>query len=318
MSQRIFLGSCVDVLPNIGSRYGFVIADPPYSRAGAAHTSTTTAAGKHASLVSSDQFWEHWFCDQWRVIAACSELWACAMVFCDYRTIGALERAVVASASGWSVTQCAVWDRGSIGLGSPMRAQHELIAFIRGPEFKWDGRKDIANVFRCDWPYGSHENHPAEKPVKLLREILQDFARGRVLDPFCGSGSSGVAARSLGMGWDGIEQDAETARIAADRLGQRVRLFCDTVVRRRPGDASVYLMNRQRKGWGESAIQFARVEDIELFYTVAVGEWTSDSHGEYAPATLVADRPERSREQGTLAEMFEPLLSPAETEETSR
>jgi site-specific DNA-methyltransferase (adenine-specific) len=205
-SQRLFLGSCVEILPSLGVRYGFVLADPPYSRAGAAHTSTTTSIGRMSALSSGDQFWEHWFTEQWRVIAAVCEPWACAMVFCDYRTIGALERAVMATESGWTLTQCAIWDRGSIGLGSPMRAQHEMIAFIRGPAFKWDGRKDISNVFRCDWPYGSHENHPSEKPVTLLKEILQDFARGaRVLDPFCGSASSGVAARALGLSWDGVE-----------------------------------------------------------------------------------------------------------------
>lgn len=287
MSVRLFLGSCAEVLPAIGVRYGFVIADPPYSRAGGSHTSSTNAAGAHSALASSDQFWEHWFSDQWRVISAVCEPWASAMVFCDYRTIGALERAVVASESGWAVTQCAVWDRGSIGLGSPMRARHELIAFVRGPDFKWEGRKDIANVFRCDWPYGSHQNHPAEKPVRLLRDILQDFApHGRILDPFCGSGSSGVAARELGLSWDGIEQDPDTARIAAERLNRRVRLFADTVVSRRDGDASIYLMNRQRKGWGESAIPFRSVQEIEVFYSVRVGEWTRDEYGEYAPAIL--------------------------------
>jgi DNA modification methylase len=288
-TQRLFLGSCVEVLPSVGRRYGFVIADPPYSRAGAAHTSTTTSAGMHSVLAQSDQFWEHWFCDQWRVIAAVCDSSACGMVFCDYRTIGALERAVVASESGWSVTQCAVWDRGSIGLGSPMRARHELIAFVRGPDFKWDGRKDIANVFRCDWPYGSHPNHPAEKPVKLLKEILQDFARGCVLDPFCGSASSGVAARELGLDWDGVEQDAITAKVAAERLRKRVRLFQDTVVRRRDGDALVYLMNRQRRGWGEYAIPHKDVAEIEVFYAVSVGDWQRDEHGEFAPARLVND-----------------------------
>lgn len=287
--QRLFLGACSDVLMSLGTKYGFVIADPPYSRAGGAHTSTTNAATKHSVLSASDQFWEHWFSDQWRVITAVCEPWASAMVFCDYRTIGALERAVVASESGWALTQCAVWDRGSIGLGSPMRAQHELIAFARGPAFKWEGRKDIANVFRCDWPYGSHPNHPAEKPVRLLKDILQDFApsEARVLDPFCGSGSSGVAARELGLPWDGIEHDAGTARIAAERLRLRVRLFQDTVVRRIDGKPGVYLMNRRKKGWGEYAIPFRSTDEIEVFYHVKVGEWTSDEHGEYAPATLI-------------------------------
>lgn len=288
--QRLYLGSCAEVLPTLGARYGFVIADPPYSRAGAAHTSSTTAAGSHSALASSDQFWEHWFSQQWRFIAAVCEPWACGMVFCDYRTIGALERAVSASESGWIVSQCAVWDRGSIGLGSPMRARHELIAFARGPAFKWDGRKDIANVFRCDWPYGSHPNHPAEKPVRLLRDILGDFARGRVLDPFCGSASSGVAAKELGMDWDGCEQDADTARVAAERLGLRVKLFQSTVVRRIKGEPGVYLMNRQRRGWGEYAIPFRSVDEIELFYAVSVGAWDRDEHGEFAPVTLLDER----------------------------
>jgi site-specific DNA-methyltransferase (adenine-specific) len=206
------------------------------------------------------------------------------MVFCDYRTIGALERAISASESGWALTQCAVWDRGSIGLGSPLRAQHELIAFVRGPSFQWDGRKDIANVFRYDWPYGAHEHHPSEKPVGLFRDLLHDFARGsRVLDPFCGSGSSGLAARSLDLKWDGIEIEPETMKVAAERLGQRVRLFCSTVLRRADGNGHLYLMNRKARGFGEYAIPVKNEDELRAFYHVTVGEWSRDEHGEFAP-----------------------------------
>lgn len=166
-----------------------------------------------------------------------------------------------------------------------MRARYEQIAFVRGPSFKWEGRKDIANVFACDWPYGSHPNHPAEKPVRLLKDILQDFGAGRVLDPFCGSASSGVAARELGIAWDGIEQDAVTAKVAAERLGCRVRLFADTVVRRDQG-GSLYLMNRQHRGWGERAIPVRSVDEVEVFYAVEVGEWQRDEYGEFAPVLL--------------------------------
>jgi DNA modification methylase len=289
MSCRLFLGSCSEVLPTLGARYGFVIADPPYARAGAAHTSRTNTAGAHSAVVASDQFWEHWFSDQWRVIASVCEQWACAMIFSDYRTIGALERAIAASESGWTVSQCAVWDRGSIGLGSPMRAQHELIAFARGPAFKWDGRKDIANVFRCDWPYGSHPNHPSEKPVRLFKTLFEDFAHGRIIDPFCGSASSGVAAKELGLAWDGIEMDAITAKVAAERLRQRIRLFDNTVVRRIDGDSTVYLMNRQKRGWGEYAIPHRNTAEIEVFYSVSVGDWAVDEHGEFAPVCVIED-----------------------------
>jgi hypothetical protein len=173
-----------------------------------------------------------------------------------------------------------------------MRARYEMIAFVRGPDFKWAGRKDIANVFRCDWPYGSHQHHPSEKPVTLLRDILSDFAAGaRVLDPFCGSASSGVAARALGLSWDGIEQDAETAKVASERLGLRVRLMAPTVIRRAPGDSGVFLMHRQKRGWGEYAIQMRSAQDVEVFYDVHVGEWATDEHGEYAPVSLGRSTP---------------------------
>jgi len=85
------------------------------------------------------------------------------------------------------------------------------------------------------------------------------------------------------MAWDGVEQDAGTLKIAAERLGRRVRLCADTVLRRREGESGVYLMNRQRHGWGEYAIQFRNAEEVEVFYHVTVGGWDSDEHGDFAP-----------------------------------
>lgn len=281
----VTLGDCEEALACVKDEYAFVIADPPYSRAGAAHTSRSNMSGSMSGLQASDEFWCHWFSDKWRAIARACQDSACALVFTDYRTIGALERAVSASGSGWELTQAAIWDRGSIGLGSPMRAQHEMIAFVRGPSFKWEGRKDIANVFRCDWPYGKHPHHPAEKPVELLSRLVRLFLTGggRVLDPFCGSGSSGVACKSLGVPWHGIESDALIAKVAAERLGLRIRMFADTVLRR--DGHRLYLMNRRGRGWGERAVEVASVSDCELRFAVTVGAWSEDEHGPYAVVT---------------------------------
>ena len=88
------------------------------------------------------------------------------------------------------------------------------------------------------------------------------------------------------MAWDGIEVDPETAKVAASRLGRRIRLFQDTVLRRRDGDRAVYLMNRQKRGWGEYAIPHRSAEEVEVFYAVSVGEWASDEHGEFAPVCV--------------------------------
>jgi len=88
-----------------------------------------------------------------------------------------------------------VWDKLSIGLGGAWRAQYEFIAWY---EKGSPGRASatLGNVRR----HARVRGYPTEKPVSLLRElIMQSSAAGElVLDPFCGSGNTGRAARQLG------------------------------------------------------------------------------------------------------------------------
>ena len=62
--------------------------------------------------------------------------------------------------------------------------------------------------------------HPAPFPVALAQRLigLYSWPSDRVLDPFCGIGSSGVAAKRLGRAWVGIDTSAEYCRIAEERI----------------------------------------------------------------------------------------------------
>jgi site-specific DNA-methyltransferase (adenine-specific) len=62
--------------------------------------------------------------------------------------------------------------------------------------------------------------HPTQKPVALLTRIVEATAPedGLVLDPFSGSGTTGVAALRLGRRYLGIERDAEWLALARARL----------------------------------------------------------------------------------------------------
>jgi site-specific DNA-methyltransferase (adenine-specific) len=66
--------------------------------------------------------------------------------------------------------------------------------------------------------------HPTVKPVALMRWLCRLITPpgGVVLDPFCGSGSTGVAALEEGFQFVGIEKEAEYAAIAAKRVGCEV------------------------------------------------------------------------------------------------
>ena len=63
-------------------------------------------------------------------------------------------------------------------------------------------------------------NHPTVKPVELMKYLIKLItpAGGTVLDPFCGSGSTGMAAVELGYAFVGVELDARYCQIASKRI----------------------------------------------------------------------------------------------------
>lgn len=71
-----------------------------------------------------------------------------------------------------------------------------------------------------DWRYTGNRFHPTQKPVASLTPIIEAFCPtgGMVLDPFCGSGSTLVAAAKLGRQYLGIEIDASYHQTATTRL----------------------------------------------------------------------------------------------------
>ena len=60
-------------------------------------------------------------------------------------------------------------------------------------------------------------SHPTEKPVPLLRAVAE-WTAGTVLDPYMGSGSTGVACAKLGRKFIGVEIDPDYFEIACERI----------------------------------------------------------------------------------------------------
>jgi site-specific DNA-methyltransferase (adenine-specific) len=79
-----------------------------------------------------------------------------------------------------------------------------------------------------EWQYTQNKLHPTQKPVGSLKPLIEAFCPkgGIVLDPFCGSGSTLVAAREIGRFFTGIELDRRHWGTAVRRL-QTVRRRSD-------------------------------------------------------------------------------------------
>lgn len=92
-------------------------------------------------------------------------------------------------------------------------------------EMAWTNRDAVARVFDHDpLAHGDYRDkqHPTQKPVALMVWCVENFTQpgDTVLDPFMGSGTTGVACAKLGRNFIGIEKDAGYFAIAQRRIEQ--------------------------------------------------------------------------------------------------
>lgn len=110
-----------------------------------------------------------------------------------------------------------VWPKGYASRSSYLEARHEqafLLAKGNPP------RPAMALSDVQPWTYSGNQLHPTQKAVPVLEPLVGTFSRpgATVLDPFAGSGSTGVACARLDRRFIGIELDSNHHDIAARRL----------------------------------------------------------------------------------------------------
>jgi len=129
---------------------------------------------------------------------------------------------------GLEFKQMVVWDKGPMGMGWHYRRSYEtiLVAQRTGAACAWyDDSRRIENIIRPG-AFGvrkiipSQEEHPTQKPVALMAHFIRLHTQrgGLVLDPFCGSGTTLVAARLMGRASVGIDVDEHWVRVARKRV----------------------------------------------------------------------------------------------------
>lgn len=79
---------------------------------------------------------------------------------------------------------------------------------------------DCSNTIKVDSKKTDHGLHPAQKPIELLKALIElsTVENQLILDPFCGSGSTLLAAYELKRNFIGIDSSTEYVEIARDRL----------------------------------------------------------------------------------------------------
>lgn len=117
--------------------------------------------------------------------------------------------------------QIVIWDRkGGFNFNQSFYLPtHEWIAIFAKPNFRLrskgaSGVKDVWSI-----PHERDNDHPAPFPVELARRAIETTSANTILDPFMGSGSTGVAALECGRRFIGIEIDPGYCETARKRIG---------------------------------------------------------------------------------------------------
>lgn len=215
-NATLYLGDCRDILPTL-PKVDAVITDPPYSDK--THNNAKSNVGGGSGVKAID-FKAIDFKAIEELLTGCASLcegWVIANM--DWRHIAQLE-----FVPHWfyELVRFGVWVKTNpmpqISADRPANGW-DGIAYLypKGKKKEWLGGGSHGNWIGAVITNG---DHPTGKPVDMVTSWVSRFTvtNQTILDPFMGSGTTGVAAMQLGRKFVGIEIEPKYFAIACERI----------------------------------------------------------------------------------------------------
>lgn len=204
--NRVLQGDCIDVMRGMESTsVDFILTDPPYL------VNYRSRDGQTVANDDNDAWLEPAFAEMHRILKDGS--------FClSFYGWNKVDRFMAAwRSAGFRVVGHVVFRKRYASSSRFFDHHHEQAYLLAKGDVSLPA-KPMADVI--DWQYTGNRLHPTQKPVSVLRPFVEAFCKrgGIVLDPFCGSGSTLVAARDSERGYIGIELERRHCQTAQLRL----------------------------------------------------------------------------------------------------
>ena len=242
MTIKVLHGDCRELLAEIpDASVNLVLTDPPYgvSRPGMALDRSnfwSPIVRRKKALRRDFGAWDHLdpaglsdlLAGVFAEFARVMKPGATAYVFTAFERLGDLEKLAVASGLKWVSPW--VWHKTNpapsiLSLSQAVFSLEAFACIVKlGAKRTWHGKNGQHNHLEGPLCQGHERSeHPCQKPLWLMERLinLSSNPDDLILDPFCGSGSTLVAASRLGRRAIGIEADVNWARVAEERLHQR-------------------------------------------------------------------------------------------------
>ena len=205
-NATLYLGDCRDILPTLGN-VDAVVTDPPYGIGEAA--GANKSRGKLAKVNDYGD-------DDWDNAPIDAELMSAVRGAGRWNIIFGGNYYDLPAAKCWLV-----WDKdnGANDFADCELAWTNLDKAVRRLKWTWNGFIRQGEMSRKPGQWDIR-NHPTEKPVGVMKWAVGHLPADStsILDPFMGSGTTGVAAVQMGRRFIGVEREPKYFDIACKRI----------------------------------------------------------------------------------------------------
>lgn len=220
----LYLGDCREILPTLSVDH--VISDPPYEDE--LHKAMGRIRRNDGREMVQDLGFDGVNAGRAETAAACvASARGWVILFTLAEGVRAWRDDLQAAKAKWDTTCFWVKPDSSPRFNGqgPARAAECFVTCWAGTGYrKWNGGGKRGLYTHCV-NTGRQGEHPTEKPVPLMVEIVTDFTQPgeAICDPFMGSGTTGVACVRLGRSFVGIEQDSKWFDLSCRRISDELR-----------------------------------------------------------------------------------------------
>lgn len=201
----LYNGDCLEVMPTLG-RVDAVVTDPPYG-IGADKSMHKNSGTKHGKAAAAKRVYAD---TNWDASPIGDEVIAMMRAAADHQIIFGGNYFTLPPARCWLV-----WDKcnGTNEFADCELAWTNLDKPVRKIEHMWNGMLRKGRELRNE--------HPTQKPLGVMAWCLTHVPKAQtILDPFMGSGTTGVACVQAGRSFIGIELDPTYFDLACKRIEQ--------------------------------------------------------------------------------------------------
>ena len=214
-------GDCLELMKDIPDEsIDLLVTDPPYKivQGGCTNKAVRLKGSNQEQLKKGTLFnnnsikFSEWIPEVYRVLKNNSHCY----IMSNDRNINELLN--ICEKVGFKLLNILVWGKSKHSPNRYYLKNCECIVFLRKGKAKNINNMGTKQLLLID--NVENKNHPSEKPIKLMKILIKNSTneQDKVLDPFMGSGTTGIACKELNRNFIGIELDEKYFKIAKERI----------------------------------------------------------------------------------------------------